>query len=92
VLFFYVEGLLAEAEKLCQPCLGIELHGANETSKHTPKRAHPWGGEGRGGEGMEFFIFFLFPSYSHGNLDFLVSEKINIFQVPQGSQKYRSML
>jgi hypothetical protein len=50
------------------------------------------GGEGRGGEGMEFFIFFLFPSYSHGNLDFLVSEKINIFQVPQGSQKYRSML
>ncbi len=66
MLFFYVEGLLAEAEKLCQPCLGIELHGANETSKHTPKRAHPWGGrggEGRGGDGILyiFFVPILFP-------------------------------
>jgi hypothetical protein len=55
VCCFYVEGLLAQAEKLCQPCLGIELHGANETSKHTPKRAHPLGW---GWARMEFFIFF----------------------------------
>ncbi len=46
---FYVEGLLAEAKKLCQPCRGIDLHGANETSKHTPKRIHLWGGGGKDG-------------------------------------------
>jgi hypothetical protein len=55
---FYVEGLLAEAEKLCQLCLGIELHGANDsTSKHTPKRAHSLGrGRGLGDVGI-LYIF-----------------------------------
>ncbi len=63
------------------------MHGANETSKHTPKRAHPLGGEGS----MEFFYIFLF-SWKSGFSSHRISKKINIFQVPQGSQKYRSML